>query len=240
MGGGRNFNWTKNISPAKGGRKASPVHRGNVKKGSRMTRVLLLRHGHVEGISPLRFRGRAALPLSDLGRRQAAALGRHIARLLHPDAVYTSPLERCRDTAGMSALPFGLEPRIVEALADIDYGAWQGLTPEEARARWPEEVETWFARPHQAAIPDGETLPALFARTTAALNEILRRHREGTLLVVAHESVNRALLLYAMELPLSRYWQLGQEPAALNDLEWEGGSFFIRSLNETQHLAGLS
>ncbi len=205
-----------------------------------MTRLYLVRHGHVEGISPLRFRGRAALPLSDLGRRQAASLSRHIARLPRPDAVYTSPLERCRDTARAAALPLGIEPEIVAGLADIDYGAWQGLTPEEARRSSPQEVETWFARPHQAIIPGGETLAALFARATAALNEILRRHEGGTVVVVGHESVNRALLIYAMELPLSRYWHLGQEPAAINDLEWKSGAFFIRSLNETQHLSSLT
>jgi broad specificity phosphatase PhoE len=205
-----------------------------------VTRLILVRHGHVEGVDPVRFRGRAPLPLSDLGRRQVGALASHMARHFRPDALYTSPLERCRDTARAIARLQGLEPRTVEALSDIDYGAWQGLTPEEARHRWPEEVDLWFGRPHLAVIPGGETLPALFVRAVAALNEILRRHNEGTVVLVAHESVNRALLLYALELPLSRYWQLGQDPAAINDLDFSDRTFFVRTLNETQHLAGLS
>ena len=204
-----------------------------------MTTILLVRHGHVDGIAPVRFRGRAELPLSDLGRRQAAALGHCIAAHFKPEAVYTSPLSRCRDTGAAIARHFGLAGIVIDGLADIDYGAWQGLTPEEAARRWPREVAMWQARPHLVEIPGGESLPKLFARATAALHTILGRHEAGTVAIVGHESVNRILLLHALELPLSRYWHLGQEPCALNRLEFADGEFTIHSMNETQHLAGL-
>ncbi len=58
-------------------------------------------------------------------------------------------------------------------------------------------------------------------------------------MLVGHDSVNRVLLLFALELPLSRYWHLRQEPCAVNELFFDNDSFVIRSLNETQHLAGL-
>lgn len=204
-----------------------------------MTTILLVRHGHVEGIAPVRFRGRAELPLSDLGRRQAAALGHYIAANFKPEAVYTSPLSRCRDTGAAIAGHFGLTGIVIDGLADIDYGAWQGLTPEEAARRWPREVAMWQSRPHFVEIPGGESLALLLARASAALHDILTRHPAGTLAVVAHESVNRILLLHALALPLSRYWHLGQEPCALNRLEFSNGEFLIGSMNETQHLAGL-
>ncbi len=205
-----------------------------------MTKLLILRHGHVAGIAPLRFRGRQELPLSPLGRRQAEALAREVEKRFRLDSVYTSPLERCRQTARALGRPFALEAQASDAFIDIDYGAWQGLSLEEARGRWPTEVDLWLDRPHLARIPGGETLAALFARCADGLESILRLHASGTIALVAHESVNRALLLYALELPLSRYWRLGQEPAAINELEYEGGSFSLRSLNETRHLAGLS
>ncbi|HVH75512.1 MAG TPA: histidine phosphatase family protein [Stellaceae bacterium] len=204
-----------------------------------MTTILLVRHGHVEGIAPVRFRGRAELPLSDLGRRQAAALGHYIAANFKPEAVYTSPLSRCRDTGAAIAGHFALTRIAIDGLADIDYGAWQGLTPEEAARRWPREVATWQSRPHFVEIPGGESLAALSARATAALHGILMRQPAGTLALVGHESVNRILLLHALELPLSRYWHLGQEPCALNRLEFSNGGFLTHSINETQHLAGI-
>ena len=204
-----------------------------------MTRIILVRHGHVEWIAPERFRGRAELPLSDLGRRQAQAAAGYIAASWKPEAVYTSPLGRCRETGAAIAAPFRLEPQPIEGLADIDYGEWQGLTREQAKERWSEETELWFRMPHLAAIPGGETLAAVLSRATAALRDILRRHPDGTVVVVGHDSVNRVLLLFALEAPLSRYWHLRQEPCGVNELLFDTGSFIIGSINQTQHLAGL-
>ena len=204
-----------------------------------MTTIILVRHGHVDWIAPERFRGRAELTLSELGRRQAEALARYIAATWKPEAVCTSPLSRCRDTATAIAAPFQLEPQPVEGFSDIDYGAWQGLTREQAAERWPEEIELWFRAPHLAAIPGGETLPALLSRAATALREILQTHPSGAVVLVGHDSVNRVLLLFALELPLSRYWHLRQEPCCINELFFDGDLFVIRSINETQHLAGL-
>ena len=204
-----------------------------------MIRIILVRHGHVDWIAPERFRGRAELPLSSLGRRQAQAAAGYIAATWKPDAVYTSPLGRCRETGAAVAAPFRLEPQPIDGLADIDYGEWQGLTRDQAEERWPDETELWFRVPHLAVIPDGETLAALLFRTTAALRDILRHHPDGTVAMVAHDSVNRVLLLFALELPLSRYWHLRQDPCGVNELCFDNGSFMIGSINQTQHLSGL-
>jgi broad specificity phosphatase PhoE len=204
-----------------------------------MTRIILVRHGHVDWIAPERFRGRAELALSDLGRRQAQAVAGYVAKTWKPEAVYTSPLSRCRDTAAAIAAPFQLEPQPVEGFCDIDYGEWQGLTREQAKERWPDKIELWFRAPHLAAIPGGETLPVLLSHAAAALREILRAHPSGTVVLVAHDSVNRVLLLFALELPLSKYWHLRQDPCGLNELFFENDAFVIGSINQTQHLAGL-
>jgi phosphoserine phosphatase len=204
-----------------------------------MIRIILVRHGHVGWIAPERFRGRAELPLSDLGRRQAHAAAGYIAASWKPDAVYTSPLGRCRETGAVIAEPFRLEPQPIDGLADIDYGEWQGLTRDQAKERWPDETELWFRLPHLAAIPGGETLAAVLSRATAALRDILRHHPDGTVVLVGHDSVNRVLLLFALDLPLSRYWHLQQDPCGVNELFFDNGSFLIGSINQTQHLSGL-
>jgi probable phosphoglycerate mutase len=204
-----------------------------------MTKIILVRHGHVDWIAPERFRGRAELALSELGRRQAQAVARYIAATWKLEAVYTSPLSRSRDTGAEIAAPCGLEPQSVDGLCDIDYGDWQGLTREQAKKRWPDETELWFRAPHLAAIPGGETLAALLLRTTTALRGILQARQSGTVALVGHDSVNRVLLLFALELPLSKYWHLRQDPCGLNELCFENDTFGIRSINQTQHLAGL-
>jgi broad specificity phosphatase PhoE len=204
-----------------------------------MTRIILVRHGHVDWLAPERFRGRAELPLSELGRRQARAAADFIAASWKPDAVYTSPLGRCRETGAAIAAPFRLEPQPIEGLTDIDYGEWQGLRREEAEKRWPDETELWFRAPHLAVIPGGETLAAVLSRASAALRDVLRHHPDETVVLVGHDSVNRVLLLFALELPLSRYWHLRQDPCGVSELLFDNGLFIIGSINQTQHLSGL-
>lgn len=203
-----------------------------------MTRIILVRHGHVDWIGPARFRGRAELALSELGRRQAQTVARYIAKTWKLEAVYTSPLSRSRDTATAIAAPFQLEPKPVERFCDIDYGDWQGLTREQAEERWPDETALWFRAPHLAAVPRGETLADVLSRVTAGLRGVLQTHPNGTVALVGHDSVNRVLLTFALELPLSRYWHLRQEPCCINELSFDDDSFVILSMNETQHLGG--
>src|SRR2546423_2768297 len=71
----------------------------------RMTKLILVRHGHVEGISPERFRGRAELPLTETGRREAAATAARIAASWRPAAIYTSPTGCCIATGAADGKP---------------------------------------------------------------------------------------------------------------------------------------
>jgi len=201
-----------------------------------MTKLLLVRHGHVEGISPERFRGRAELNLTAAGRREAELTAARIAASWRPAAIYTSPMGRCVDTGAAIGKPFGLAPAPMPGLNDIDYGEWQGLTPEEVGTRWPDALDIWHRHPDWAAIPGGESLQEVLARAVAALRDVVRHHPDGTVVLVAHDSVNRVLLLHALELPLSRYWQIKQSPCAINEIDFGNDGFVIHSVNQTDHL----
>ena len=201
-----------------------------------MTKLILVRHGHVEGISPERFRGRAALPLTELGRREAETTAAHVAASWRPAAIYTSPMGRCVDTGAAIGKPLGLTASAMLGLNDIDYGDWQGLTADQARARWPGELDTWYRHPDWGAIPGGETLQQVLARAVAALREVVQRHPEDAVVLVSHDSVNRVLLLHALELPLSRYWRFKQNPCCINELDFDADGFVILGINQTGHL----
>jgi phosphoserine phosphatase len=203
-----------------------------------MTKIILVRHGHVEGISPERFRGRTDLMLTAEGRQQAEAAARRIRASFRPAAIYTSPLSRCRATAEAIGKPLGLTPTPLDGLIDIDYGEWQGLTPEQARGRWPDLLDTWYRAPHWAAIPGGETLQTVLSRVVSALRDVIGRHPSDTVVVVGHDSVNRVILLHTLDLPLSRYWRLSQKPCAISEIDFSDQGTTVHSLNETWHLQG--
>lgn len=204
-----------------------------------MTKLILTRHGHVEGIKPERFRGRVDLPLTEMGRRQAQATALRIASDGRPVAIYTSPLGRCvataREIAAATSAPIHTDDR----LNDIDYGAWQGLTPDEARSKWSEEVATWYRAPHLAGPPGGETLQVVSARVVAALHDFLRRHRSDCIAMVGHDSINRVILLHMLDLPLSHYWRLKQDPCAINELRFVDNVFSVMTINGTWHLQNI-
>lgn len=204
-----------------------------------MTKIILVRHGHVEGVTPERFRGRLDLLLTATGRRQAEVTAKRIASVWRPAAIYTSPMSRCVATGAAIGVAFGLEGQPDVRLNDIDYGEWQGLTPEAAKSRWPKDVETWYRAPHLASIPGSETLQGVLGRVACAFHEMLWRHPNDAVVLVGHESVNRVILLHALDLPLSRYWHLKQDPCALSELDFINGAFTVRTVNETWHLNEL-
>ena len=202
-----------------------------------MTRILLTRHGHVEGIRPARFRGRAELPLTAQGLAQADALARRIAQHWKPAAVYTSALQRCVVTGGKVAAACGVAASVHDGLGDIDYGAWQMRTHDEVSAETPEAYRQWRAAPHLTRFPGGESLQDVVARTADVLRMVLERHAAETVVLVGHDSVNRALLLQLLDQPLSAYWRLSQDPCTLNEIEVLAvGDIRIGCINDTSHL----
>jgi len=80
----------------------------------------------------------------------------------------------------------------------------------------------------------------LAARTANALRMVLARHRDEIVVLVGHDSVNRALLIELLELPLSAYWRLAQEPCCINEIDVSEAGVCVRTINETQHLDALA
>ncbi|MQT12192.1 histidine phosphatase family protein [Segnochrobactrum spirostomi] len=201
-----------------------------------MTVILITRHGHVEGISPPRFRGRNDLPLTAIGRGQAERLGAHLASRGPFDAIYTSALSRCVATGEAIARHTGTGTAVMPGLVDIDYGDWTGQTLEEVERSDPDRYATWWVRPQLVRPPNGESLQDLLARTADALRDVVARHPEGKVVLVGHDSTNRALLLTLLDLPLSAYWRFEQSPCNLTEVEFSSKGVHVRSINQTSHL----
>jgi phosphoserine phosphatase len=204
-----------------------------------MTKILLIRHGHVEGIKPERFRGRQELTLTARGRAEADAVAKRIAAAWRPKMIYTSPMGRCIETGAAIAQACGAPTAICGDLTDIDYGAWQFKTFDDAKAADPALFAAWFATPQLVRFPDGESLQDLAARAANALRMVLARHTDDTVVLVGHDSVNRALLTQILDQPLSAYWRVAQSPCCLNEIDVVGGRTTAQRINETAHLEGL-
>ena len=202
-----------------------------------MTRLLLTRHGHVEGIKPARFRGRAELELTPTGLAQADAIARRIARQWKPAAIYTSGLQRCIVTGAKIGAACGAPSSVMDGLMDLDYGAWQMRTHDEVSAESPEAYRQWRAAPQLTRFPKGESLQDVMARVSHVLREALLRFPEQTVVLVGHDSVNRVLLLQLLDMPLAAYWRLVQDPCTLNEIDvFAAGDVRVQRVNDTSHL----
>lgn len=204
------------------------------------TRIVLIRHGETAWNRETRFRGRADLPLDDFGVRQAEATGRYLVARWPVDAVYASPLQRAKQTGAAIAGAHGLAVQPFHGLLDIDFGEWQGHSPEEIEQRYPKLRRAWLEAPHSVRFPGGESLDDVRERVVAGLDEIVARHRKETVALVGHTVVNRVLLCAVLGLTNEHFFRLRQDTCAVNVFDREDdGSFTIVLLNDTCHLQDL-
>lgn len=204
-----------------------------------MAKIILVRHGHVEGIAPERFRGRTDVPLTEEGRRQALAAAECVAARWRPAIVYTSPLQRCVRTGREIAAAAATDCAVLSELVDLDYGDWRWRTLAEVRLEWPELLELWLTSPHLVRFPHGESLQELVGRMADVLRMVLERHATDTVVLVGHDSGIRALLLQLLDQPISAYRRLAPQPASISEVDIVEREVRVLSVNETQHLQHL-
>jgi len=205
------------------------------------TRIVLVRHGQTAWNREVRFRGRIDLPLDEIGRQQAEATGRYVAARWPVAAVYASPLSRATQTAEAITRAHDLTVRPWDALLDIDFGEWQGHSPDEVAQQYPDLLQAWRDKPHTIHFPGGESLDIVRSRVLAGLDEVIARHAGQTVALVGHAVVNRVMLCVVLGWSNERFWRLRQGTCAVNVFEAQGdGAFTIALLNDTSHLQRLS
>jgi probable phosphoglycerate mutase len=177
------------------------------------------------------------VPLSPEGRQQAGSVASALAsRPLI--AVACSPLRRAAETAGIVAASHRLDPVIDRDFAEVDLGAWEGLTRAEAAERWPDQHRAWRRDPAAVRPPGGETLAEAAARAVPAFRALVARHAGATLALVGHSLIIRVLLCQALCAGLDAVGHMRCQPGSIAVVDMRGGEATVRQLNETCHLRG--
>jgi broad specificity phosphatase PhoE len=204
-------------------------------------RLFLVRHGETDHNRDHLTLGRADVPLNDTGLRQAEALARALAKE-EIAAVYTSPLQRARQTAGPIAAAHGLEATADDGLIEMDIGQMEGLTYRDLREKFPDWLQLWLSAggPQQAMPGGGERLVDVRDRAWAAFTAITERHRGESVCVVTHNFVILMLLAQVMGLDLANFRRLRHAVAAISRIEEGPAGLQITSLNDTCHLDGIT
>jgi broad specificity phosphatase PhoE len=165
-----------------------------------LTHLFLIRHGRSVWNAQGRIQGRADPPLDELGREQA----RRLAERLRAEAVvalYTSPLRRAQETADIIGRVLDLPVVPDERLQEYDVGDLTGLTWEQVVERYPDVARRWAEAQEGVEIPGEEGHGPFRARVVAAFGDILSRHAEGPVGVVAHGGTLGTYLNHLIGLP---------------------------------------
>lgn len=221
-----------------------------------MFQVFLVRHGEVEGNSgpAPTFAGWADKPLTPRGMAQAGAIAERLAGE-NIGLVWSSDLQRARNTAEAIAARHGLEVNVVEALREVYYGAWESVGHAEILRDWAELWAQRVADPLGVAPPGGENYNALWARLEPAWNEFLdaaknqcaaeesNKTATGAVLV-AHNGPLRLLLCHLLGIPVANYRRLKTSNCGLSVLEINEApdgtrSVVVAGVNETAHLRAI-
>lgn len=198
----------------------------------------IVRHGQSTWNVVGRIQGKQDPPLSGLGRRQAEALA-HALRSETLSAIYSSPQRRARMTADAVATDQKLEVKIVEGLAEIDHGYWEGLTEAQIQQRFGITFFTWLTRPGLTQMPGGEHCLAVQQRVLNAWRDIVAQHAGACVLVVSHDIPIKVIIADVLRLPLDYIGHFVLNNGAINIIQETDGHLQLVQLNDRCHLDAI-
>jgi probable phosphoglycerate mutase len=202
------------------------------------TTTLLLRHGQTAHTVEKKFSGSGGHDpeLSAEGDMQVRAAAERLAGDGAVDVVLASPLRRTLQTAQAVGNLLGLEVRVEDGFRECAFGEWEGLTFDQVRAGWPDELAGWLGDP-AVAPPGGESFVDVRKRVLRARDQVLARYPRGSVLVVTHVTPIKVLVADALEASLSALYRMELSPATLTEVQWfESGQASLRRFNDAAHL----
>lgn len=191
--------------------------------------LYLVRHGDSRQDKVKRYIGQSNPPLNPQGREQARFLNRQLAQVDFR-RIYCSDLLRCQQTARIVAGCQGRGLRPVRALREIDLGDWDGQPVQQIRRRFPGEYERRGENMLDYRPPAGESFADLQARVAPAFMDIMQREA-GSVLMICHAGVNRAILCHVLQRPLQELFDIRQAYGCVNIIERHGDQLAVRAVN---------
>uniref|UniRef100_A0AAU2VA44 Bifunctional RNase H/acid phosphatase n=1 Tax=Streptomyces sp. NBC_00003 TaxID=2903608 RepID=A0AAU2VA44_9ACTN len=200
---------------------------------------VLLRHGETALTPSKRFSGSGGTDpeLSAVGRGQAERVAAALAERGTIQAIVSSPLRRCRETAAAVAARLGLDVHIEEGLRETDFGAWEGLTFAEVRERYPDDLDAWLGSAKAAPTGGGESFATVSRRVSAARDRLIAAYPRRTVLAVTHVTPIKTLVRLALGAPPESLFRMELSAASLSAVAYYAdGNASVRLLNDTGHL----
>ena len=203
-----------------------------------MTKVYLVRHGQTAWNLEEVFRGRADIPLDETGKNEVHLAGEALKdETLH--AIYSSPLSRSMETAENIAKFQNVAVTPFDAIIDISYGEWEGKSLVEVQEKSPDLYGLWLREPHKVRFPQGESLDEVRSRTMEAVKNLMAKHKDENIALVAHRVPNKVICCALLGIDNSHFWRIQQDTASTNLFIYKDGQWIVSFLNDTSYLKVL-
>ncbi len=200
-----------------------------------MTLVLVVRHGLTAATGTALSGRTPGIPLDDRGRAQAAAVAERLAQV-RLDAIISSPLERCAQTAAAIAerQSPAAEVTTENRLIEVGYGDWTG----QSLRKLSREPLWRVVQAHPSAVrfpgPDGEALPDIQRRAVDAVRDWnARLGPKAVYLICSHADVIKAILADSLGLHLDLYQRIQVDPCSLSVIRYTPLRPFVERMNDT-------
>ena len=221
----------------------STTHLQPLPEKGKNARLILVRHGETDWNKAGRFQGQIDIPLNENGRRQAAA-ARDFLKDIPIDRAWSSTLSRPTETAQIILEAHPDVPLTqIDGLVEIGHGVWEGKLESEIREDWSELLDTWKRAPETVQMPEGETIQDVWARSVRSWGEIAGELKpEETVLVVAHDAVNKTILCDLLGLTPADIWAVKQGNGGVTvvDIAADPGQpAVVTCLNLTSHFGSV-
>ena len=198
-------------------------------------KLILVRHGQTDWNRDNRVQGHTDIGLNERGKEQAKCLAAQLKEEA-VTAIYSSSLRRARETASAIAEFHQVPVQVEPDLAELDVGEMDGLTFEQMRSRYGDILREWMRDAGPVKMPKGESLEELQERAWAAIQRILQKHPEGTVIVVSHNFAIVTIICRAIALALCDFRRLGLSVASISVLDFTEQGARLVLLNDTCHL----
>jgi probable phosphomutase (TIGR03848 family) len=207
-------------------------------KSTPPTLVLFVRHGQTPTTGQV-LPGRApGLHLADKGKEQAAAVAERIRHLAKVDAIYSSPLERARETAAPIAAARGLRVKVDRGLLECDFGEWTGAQLKDLMKK--PEWRTVQRYPSGFRFPGGESFVDMASRVQNTVLKLKDRHPGGVVVAVSHADPIKAAVADALGTHLDLFQRIVVSTCSVTAILYGEGGPAVLTVNHTGDLAALA
>ena len=169
------------------------------------TEVLIIRHGQTDWNATKRLQGHSDTPLNEKGIKQALALAETLKEE-KLEAIFSSDLQRALRTAEEIAKWHNLPVTVDPAFRERSYGAFEGLSRDEIKTRYPESHAAWYAADPDHVFPPGErmaeSIRAFHHRAIEAIQRIARPYVSKKIVLIAHFGIIESAYRVAHDMPL--------------------------------------